>query len=269
MVQELKKREKKPRESIPRPKKSRLIRKMRTRTESSGLEAESIAIIADVHSNLEALNAVLGDIGTRTDVARILCAGDIVGYGPEPNKVCEKVRSSNIICSQGNHDRGMDLSNLDWFNPDAREALMWTAQRISQRNKEWLLGLPKIYEEKILGRIVKLVHGSPADPLYEYVMPDTSTDLLRHYLNVSKADILVTGHTHIPFVAKFGKKLFINAGSVGQPRDGNPKACYVLLNLKTLKAEIVRVEYNIEAVTTKIRQATLPDALADRLFEGI
>lgn len=245
------------------------MRRMRTRTISSGRAATSIAVIADVHSNLEALNAVLDDICTRTDILKVLCAGDIVGYGPDPNKVCEKVRASNIACSQGNHDLNIDLRNLDWFNPDAREALVWSAKRITQKNKAWLLNLPKVHKETILGRAVQLVHGSPTEPIYEYVMPDTSPDILRHYLNVTKADILVTGHTHLPFVARFGKRLFINAGSVGQPRDGDPRACYVLINLRSLKTEIVRLEYNIEGVATKIRQSTLPDALADRLYQGV
>ncbi|MFQ5722135.1 MAG: metallophosphoesterase family protein, partial [Candidatus Aminicenantales bacterium] len=156
-----------------------------------------------------------------------------------------------------------------WFVPDAREALVWTADRITQENRAWLLNLPKVHRETILGREVQLVHGSPQDPLYQYVMPDTPPDTLRSYLNTTKADILVTGHTHLPFVASFGKRLFINAGSVGQPRDGDPRACYVAVKMKTLKAEIVRVEYNIEGVATKIRKSNLPDALADRLFQGV
>ena len=254
---------------VPRPREARLTRKIRKRTISSGVEAPSVAFIADVHSNTEALNAVLADISSRTEVGRVFCSGDIVGYGPEPNRICEKIRDSGIACCQGNHDLFVDLRDLRMFNPHAKEALIWTSQRLTQENKQWLLNLPKVYDETVNGRAIQLVHGSPVSPMDEKVTPETPQDTLKHYLNMSGADTLVTGHTHLPFVRNFGKKMFVNAGSVGQPRDGDPRASYVVVDLERMKGEIVRMEYNIEAVATKIKAVTLPDFLAERLFKGI
>jgi len=215
--------------------------KKKIRRKNPGGTKDKVVIISDIHGNRYALEAVLKDIEQRGDVKAILCAGDIVGYGPEPAACCEIVRKLGIPVAQGNHDANIDLHNLNWFNSLAQQALVWNSQNVGQENKEWLLNLPKKCEKNILGKKFFVVHGSPRDPLYEYVMHDTRNDVLRHYLNITKADVLVMGHTHIPFVIKVGKKLIVNAGSVGQPRDGDPDACYVVLDVKKMKVEVVRV----------------------------
>jgi len=243
--------------------------KIKIRRKSPGGAKDKLVIISDIHANREALEAVLNDIKQRTDVKEILCAGDVVGYGPDPAACCELVRKLKIPVVQGNHDANIDLSNLGWFNWMAQQALVWTSQNVGQENREWLMNLPKKFEKKILGKKVAMVHGSPRDPVYEYVTHDTPNDVLRHFLNMTKADVLIMGHTHIPFVVKIGKRLILNPGAVGQPRDGDPDACYAVVDMKNLKAEIVRVEYNIQACAEKIYRTNIPNYLADRLFDGV
>ncbi len=239
------------------------------RRKNPGGVKDKIAVISDIHSNREALEAVLKDIKKRADVLKILCAGDVVGYGPDPVACCGIVRKLKIPVVKGNHDDNMDLNRIGWFNREAQQALIWTTDKIGRGEKDWLLNLPKKHREEILGKKIVMVHGSPQDMLYEYVTEETPTDTLRHFLNMTGADVLVMGHTHMPFVRKFGKKLIINAGSVGQPRDSDPRACYVLLDMKNIKAEVVRVEYNIQGCADKIYRTTIPDRLGDRLFNGV
>ncbi len=243
-------------------------RKKITRKNPGGVK-DKLIIISDIHSNREALEAVLKDIEKRADVLKILCAGDIVGYGPDPIACCGIVRKLRIPVVKGNHDANMDLRNLSWFNSLAQQALVWTTERVGRSEKDWLMSLPKKYQDELMGKRVVMVHGSPQDPVYEYVTPETPPDTLRHYLNMTKADVLIMGHTHMPFIVKIGKRLIVNAGSVGQPRDSDPRACYVVVDMKSLDAEIVRVEYNIQGCADKIYKSNIPDYLGDRLFDGV
>ncbi len=229
-------------------------------------EDTRLAIISDIHSNIEALEAVLKDIENK-DMKRIVCAGDIVGYGADPNSVCERMKDITSIA--GNHDVNLDFHRIGWFNLPAQLALRWTAGHINSMHKAWLFSLPQTITQTVAKRKIVIVHGSPTDPLYEYVLPNTPKEQLRKWLNQLGADILITGHTHIPFVRKVFKKLFINAGSVGQPRDGNPKACWVELDVKSLSATLHRVSYNIDQAAQKILKQGLPKSLAERLYQGI
>ena len=229
---------------------------------------EKIAIISDVHSNLHALEAVLKDIRQK-DCKTILFAGDVVGYGAFPNECCEKLQEACKIIIQGNHDANLDFKRLDWFNPDAQEALRWTEARLTRPLKSWLLGLPKEWQGEIAGRKIYMTHGSPDDPLYAYVMPNTDPKLFGRWLNEKRANVLIMGHTHIPFVRKLTQGLIVNAGSVGQPRDGDPRACWIELDLEKLDAEIHRVGYAVERAAEEIQKQGLPKFLAERLFEGI
>jgi len=210
-----------------------------------------IAIISDTHSNMEALEAVFRHIRKQKGVLKVMCAGDVIGYGP-------------------NHDLNIDLRNIGWFNRDAQAALAWTSGEITQKNRNWLLGLPMVHKERLQGVTIYMVHGSPEDPHYEYTTEETPKYVMKHWLDETGSDVIVVGHTHRPFIRRIGGKLVINAGSVSQPRDGDPRACYVLLDLKEMKAEIVRVPYNIDLHAEKIRRiAALPGSLADRLYDGV
>jgi len=229
-----------------------------------------IAIISDTHSNMEALEAVFRHIRKQKGVLKVMCAGDVIGYGPNPNECCEAIRKLDIPVAQGNHDLNIDLRNIGWFNRDAQAALAWTSGEITQKNRNWLLGLPMVHKERLQGVTIYMVHGSPEDPHYEYTTEETPKYVMKHWLDETGSDVIVVGHTHRPFIRRIGGKLVINAGSVSQPRDGDPRACYVLLDLKEMKAEIVRVPYNIDLHAEKIRRiAALPGSLADRLYDGV
>lgn len=222
----------------------------------------SLAFISDIHSNLEALMAVLADIKKRK-IRKIYCCGDIVGYGASPNEVIEVFRKNKIVSVMGNHDLNAAIMiHPEWFNELASDALMWTNARLTSKNKFFLSTLPPLLETELF----IMVHGSPREPVYEYVYPKSK---LKPLLGLVEQPVLVMGHTHIPMVKRIGKKLIINPGSVGQPRDRDRRASYCVLDAKTHKAKIVRVSYDIDASAKKIRKANLPGFLAERLYRGV
>lgn len=223
-----------------------------------------IAIISDIHSNLEAFQAVLKDIKKRK-IRKILCAGDIVGYNANPDECIDLIKENKILSVMGNHDLCCaNLEKIGWFNEYGQQAALWQNKILTLKNKQFLLKLPKSIKKDNLF----IVHGSPSDELYEYVFPETSPWDLRKFFNLTKRQILIMGHTHTPFIKKFRNKLIINPGSVGQPRDANPRASYCILDNKNLKAKIVRIPYNIDIAANKILKNRLPDFLAKRLFLG-
>ena len=237
------------------------------------------AVISDVHSNLEALQAVIADIHDR-GISRILFLGDAVGYGPDPDE-CIKLLKKNCHSSiMGNHDRAVLQEGAEvHFNEHARNAIIWTREHVSKRSIEYLRSLVMI---KHLKRdSVCLVHSTPRDPgawNYLHTLGDLETNF--HYF---EGKICFVGHSHIPFVAErfpngeieilkekveMGptEKYIVNAGSVGQPRDGDPRACYVMVNGGRI--EIIRVEYDIEKTQQKMLKADLPYPLIERLSRG-
>ncbi len=223
-----------------------------------------LALISDIHSNLEALKAILKDIKKRK-IKNIYCAGDIVGYGASPNECIKLVKENNVLSVMGNHDLCCaNLKRIEWFNRYGQKAALYQNKILTLKNKQFLLKLPKIIRKDSFF----IVHGSPKDALYEYVFPEISSWDFKEFFNLIKKQILIMGHTHIPFIKKFKNKLIINPGSVGQPRDANPKASYSILDNKNLKAEIIRIPYNIKIAANKIIKNNLPDFLAERLFLG-
>jgi len=237
-----------------------------------------IAIISDIHSNLEALNAVLDDIKNR-GIKKIFCLGDIVGYGANPNECVELIRGINCKSVVGNHDYGvLGKESLDYFNKYGIIAILWTKKVIKNENLKFLESLPLTIEEKIKGKKVIFSHANPKSPeLWEYLFPDYVDDAF------DCGDIIFVGHSHIPFVnSEEGnlllhegkihldedKKHLINPGSVGQPRDGINKASYCIFDEKDFKIEIVRVEYDIKKTYEKIIKNGLPEWLGERLFLG-
>lgn len=226
-----------------------------------------IAFIADIHSNLEAFNAVLSDIKSK-GIKKIFCVGDIVGYATDCNEVTELIKKEKIKSSAGNHDYGIILKKLPEFNQYAQKALVWTSKQLKKENKDFLLKLPKILDVKIGSTRITLIHGSPNNPLYTYVFPNTLNETFKKFLIQTKSDILVLGHTHIPMIKRFGRKLVLNPGSVGQPRDSIPKASYCTLDLENLAVNINRVTYNISKTANKIIANGLPRYSAERLYLG-
>jgi len=225
-----------------------------------------VCVLSDIHSNLDAFQAVLKDM---PKVDSIICAGDFVGYGAEPNEVVELARSKDMRAVLGNHDHGAIAREKSGFNPLAAQALLWTSEKLKGANAKYLRGLPEQLSMALGGKRVFVVHGSPRDPLYEYVFPDVSNQELFQLTKDVAADVVILGHTHAPMTRMIQGKLVVNPGSVGQPRDRDPRASYAVLDIKG-EVEVTqrRVVYNIEKTATKIKSAGLPSELATRLFFG-
>jgi predicted phosphodiesterase len=242
------------------------------------LERVRIAVVSDIHSNLVALDAVLAKIGA---VDAIWHLGDVVGYGPEPDAVVDRLTGLGAVGVRGNHDAAAAGGNeIDWFNPDARAAMEWTRTAISETTRAWLAALPLRRMESDF----TLVHGSPRDPIWEYV---TSAALARAGLSAISTEHGLHGHTHVPIaftmvdgrmrtlvprpgntVALGEGRTLLNPGSVGQPRDHDPRASYLVLDVAAGTATWGRVAYDFEAVGAAMRAAGLPTRLADRLRVG-
>lgn len=226
--------------------------------------AVRLTVLADPHGNLPALEAVIqAQKHHRTD--RIVCAGDLVGYYPWPNEVLELLRSRNADCIRGNHDRGvLGLAEIGWFNENAAVALEWTMARLTAESKDYLWSIENRRRFRAGERLVAVYHGSPSDD-DEYVLPEQLSSGL---LVAAKADILILGHSHLPMMGKFREGLVLNPGSVGQPRDGDPRASYAVLDTAKLTAVIHRVGYDIEAVVERVAKERLPARLGERLRAG-
>jgi diadenosine tetraphosphatase ApaH/serine/threonine PP2A family protein phosphatase len=238
-----------------------------------------IAVLSDIHGNIAALDAVLAAAGPVDGVWHL---GDVVGYGPEPDAVVARLAALGAVGVRGNHDAAAcGGSEIEWFNPDARRAMEWTRTRIEPGTREWLDGLP---ERRIVGRCT-LVHGSCREPIWEYV---TSIPVARANFAVLTTPICLHGHTHIPAafleedgrvelmapgdgsrLALRGRRALLNPGSVGQPRDGDPRAAFMLLDPEAGVATWHRVAYDVDAVQAEMRDAGLPPPLAARLSMGL
>jgi predicted phosphodiesterase len=240
-----------------------------------------IAVISDVHGNLHALEAVLRSIdGDEPDA--VWCLGDLVGYGPQPNPCCTLVAERADVCLIGNHDLGV-LGRLDLadFSVDAAAVARWTADVLEDEPRRLLEGL----EPKGEAEGVALYHASARDPIWEYVL--TPFAALGSFA-ATEARILMVGHSHVALafgladqrletiIAPGGTELdvaegrwILNPGSVGQPRDGDPRAAYLLMDLDSGLADYKRVEYPVALTQAEIREAGLPEPLAERLEHGL
>jgi putative phosphoesterase len=224
-----------------------------------------IGLIADPHSNLAAFKAVLKDM-PRVD--QIICIGDLVGYAAEPNEVVNLARSKRMKVVMGNHDYAAVTRDVRGFNSLAAQAALWTADKLSEENLKFLSNLPTQLKLNLKQKLY-VVHGSPRDPLNEYVFPDYPNRELARILEGVDADIVALAHTHVPMKRMIMGKLVVNPGSVGQPRDRDPRASYAVLTLgEEVEVSHRRVEYDTEATARSIRTAGLPEELAARLFFG-
>jgi len=226
-----------------------------------------VAFISDVHSNLEALEAVLDEVGK----LKVYCCGDIVGYGASPNEVVRVLHDIGATCVIGNHDRASLDGDVGEFNPRAAMAAMWTSQHLDDDSRAFLGSLPMEVATGIGGKRVYIVHGSPDDPMWEYVRPTTHADLFDYYLQKVNADVIALGHTHLAFQwrSETGGLVF-NPGSVGQPRHGDARASYAILSVEPgeVRVEARQVEYDIERAAKKILESGLPPSLASQLLSG-
>jgi predicted phosphodiesterase len=238
-----------------------------------------VAIISDVHANARALDAVLEEIDAER-VDAVWCLGDTVGYGPRPNECCDTVKARADYCLVGNHDLVVlgRLSVSD-FNDEAAAAATWTADVLTPESRTFLEGLEP--SGKVGG--VDLYHASARDPVWEYVLTEEAASAT---LELSPAPLVLVGHSHVALalaqngdgvaggMAPAGSRVelagrwLLNPGSVGQPRDGDPRAAWLLLDLDEMFAEFRRVPYSIEQTQTEMRERGLPGALAARLARG-
>ncbi|MBN2330485.1 MAG: YfcE family phosphodiesterase [Candidatus Aenigmarchaeota archaeon] len=229
-------------------------------------DSSMIAAISDVHSNLEALKGVLAKV-TRADM--ILDAGDVVGYNAKPNGCIALFKKHRIRSVLGNHDQSCITGDTGNMNPVAAQAIDWTRKTLSGTSMRYLKRLPEKLELSIKGRRIVVMHGSPMDPMNDYVFPWASERVLERYLDMEEADILILGNTHVPFVNKLGDRLVVNPGSVGQPRDHGTESSHAVIDPVRLEASILRTKYDIIRVSNEITGAGLPVFLAERLFQGL
>jgi diadenosine tetraphosphatase ApaH/serine/threonine PP2A family protein phosphatase len=239
-----------------------------------------VAVISDIHANFHALEAVQEAIG-REAVGEIWCLGDLVGYGPQPNECCDWAAAHAAVCLAGNHDLGV-LGTLDIadFSGDAAAAAIWTRGVLQGSARDYLAALPSSGERDGVG----LFHASPRDPVWEYVL---SWDAAFAAIQDSGFEITLVGHSHVPLaigdgddspgghapggteLELVGGRWLLNPGSVGQPRDGDPAAAWLLLDLDDRRASFLREPYDVERTQAEIRDHGLPDALAERLAHGV
>ncbi len=240
-----------------------------------------VAIVSDIHANLQALEAVLDEIDTAA-CDSLWCLGDLVGYGADPNACVAQLRERSQICLAGNHDLGVTGAlSLEDFSPNARAAAQWTRSVIDAGSLAFLETLLPFNEDQS----VALYHASPRDPIWEYVV---SSFQARLCLDAQPRRVCVVGHSHIAlsFSRREGGTVLgesrgagdvldiargewlLNPGSVGQPRDGDPRAGWLELDLERWTATFHRTEYGIDAAAAAIVAAGLPDSLAHRLHAG-
>ena len=244
-----------------------------------------LALLSDIHSNLPALEAVLADLeGARVD--ETWCLGDVVGYGAQPDECADLVRERCSVCLVGNHDlAALEQLDISTFSPAAAAAVHWTRERMSPSTREFLAGLDPADESREVG----LYHASPRDPVWEYVLwPDQAAECIR----VQARRVSFVGHSHVALFfalpdngksdsdargaqAGAGTSLevrrgrwLINPGSIGQPRDGDPRAAWLELDTETWQASFHRVAYDIDRAADAIVATDLPEHLARRLYVG-
>ena len=228
-----------------------------------------IVVISDIHSNLDAFEAVIADL---PEYDELFCLGDLVGYGPQPNEVVQKIQQLRpSVVLMGNHDYAVVTGDTEGFSSHAAEAVEWTRKRINSQNHDYLATLKPSEKLEKSNMSMALFHGSPRDPLTEYVFPGMPENTARKLIEKAGAEIVLLGHTHMPMLYSFDHEMLGNPGSVGQPRDGDPRASYATLSIAERKFSfnIKRVDYDVNPVADKIVQAGLPEFLAERLYIGM
>jgi diadenosine tetraphosphatase ApaH/serine/threonine PP2A family protein phosphatase len=239
-----------------------------------------VLVVSDIHSNLNALEAVLADAG---HFEAVWSLGDVVGYGPDPVACIEALRRYEHLAIPGNHDWGvLGKTDITHFNVPARVANLWTREQMSADARDYLESLP---ETQIVDDVT-LAHGSPRHPIWEYLL---DTSIAKYSFAHMRTTLCLVGHTHVPVIFRDvpdsdrcdllfppeGRQVqldetpcIVNPGSVGQPRDGDPRAAYLLLDTASRIIEHRRVAYDIAATQAKMREIGLPEALAARLEHG-
>ena len=234
------------------------------------------AVITDIHANLPALEAALERI-EQLGIERIYCGGDLVGYGPHPNEVCALIEARGIPTIYGNYDYaiGRDLEDCGcaYVDPHDRElgqrSVDWTLVKTNRPSKDFMRGLSFDLRFELGDQRVRLVHGSPRK-VNEYLFEDKPARTFERIASDADCDVLVFGHTHQPWIHEYGGVLFVNCGSVGKPKDGNPRAAFAVLDPDAdgPTARIERVDYDAERVAREVAAAGLPQEYAAKLVHA-
>lgn len=237
-----------------------------------------IALFGDLHANIQATEATLRDIDVQTP-DHIICLGDLVGYGANPNETIESIRNLGIPVIMGNYDDGIGFERDDCgcaYTSETEKAngdlsLVWTAANVSSVNKIWLRGLLREFRLEVAGLRLRVVHGSPRR-INEYLFEDRDEASLKRIARSADCDVLVFGHTHKPWTRDIAGVRFVNAGSAGRPKDGDPRACWAMLEIGDcgdIGVTFHRVEYDIATAAAAIRTADgLPDVYATDIETG-
>jgi putative phosphoesterase len=237
---------------------------------------DAVAVITDIHGNLPALEAALARI-EELGIESVFCGGDLVGYGPHPNEVCTLIAQREIPTIYGNYDHAIARDEEDcgcaYVTPHDRElgrmSVDWTLAHTSQDAKDFMRGLPFDLRFPVGSVDVHLVHGSPRK-VNEYLFEDKPARLYERLAAAERDPVLVFGHTHKPWVREYGGVLFVNCGSVGKPKDSDPRGAFAVLTATGdgVDVSIERVDYDAKAVAAEVRAAGLPGELADKLVSA-
>lgn len=234
-----------------------------------------IAVISDIHANIHALQAVWDDLQEQR-IDSLYCLGDLVGYGAYPNEVIEFIRERLVPTIMGNYDDGVgfdrDECGCAYTDPRLKElgdrSLFWTREHTGQEHKDFLQSLVPEIRIRTDGQRVLMVHGSPRR-MNEYLYEDRPQATFERIAKASDADVLFFGHTHLPYEKNVAGTLFVNTGSVGKPKDGDPRAGYVIADIGVdAEIEFRRVEYEVQKAAQAVRTSELPDHFADELETG-
>jgi putative phosphoesterase len=234
---------------------------------------DRVAVITDIHANLPALQAALGRIDD-LGIERVYCGGDLVGYGPQPNEVCSLIQARGIPTIYGNYDyaiaRDLEDCGCAYIDQHDRElgqrSVDWTLANTDQASKDFMRDLPFDLHFQVGDVSVHLVHGSPRK-VNEYLFEEKPASLYERLAGAESERMLVFGHTHKPWVHEYGGVLFVNCGSVGKPKDGDPRGAFAVLSPvgDGVEVTIERVSYDAESVAEEVRRAGLPAEFADKL----
>ncbi len=241
-----------------------------------------ILVVSDIHANFTALEAVLKDAG---NFDQVWCLGDVVGYGAEPNECIDRLREFDLICLAGNHDLAVTGKTALWdFTQDAQEVIFWTRHRLTTANLDWLKSLPDT--PLIVGHDITLVHGSPRDPVWEYI---TEENIAKSNFDIFDTLVCLNGHTHLPVAYRkpwddwrvleewphtsspihmMRDRMFLNPGSVGQPRDTDPRASYATIDTEAMTFTYHRIQYDVTSVQKIMKQEKFSNRLIRRLRFG-
>ena len=225
-----------------------------------------IGVLSDIHSNVVALQAALSRLKD-ANVGGYICAGDVVGYYSRPNETISLLKEIDPLTVRGNHDEGVMTETPSSFNYYAKRSLDWNRRQLTEESLQFLRRLPPTIRTEIDGREVFIAHGSPRNPINEYIHEE---DISKEFLDYSferPPEVVILGHTHKPYVKTVGDTLVLNPGSVGQPRDRDPRASLAILETEELSAEIKKAWYNVDEIAEDTKEY-LPRKLADRLYEG-